>query len=126
MFSSKSHSMSNVGQTRVGSLSELPAGARRLVEVNGKSIGLFNTGRQIVAVLNICPHAYAPICQGKLSGTTLPSKAGEFIWGRDDEILRCPWHGWEFDLHSGQCLTDRRRLKHFPVSIRAGDIYVEV
>ena len=41
--------------------------------------------------------------------------AGQFIWGRENEILRCPWHGWEFDLNSGQCLTDRRRLKCFPV-----------
>ncbi len=118
--------MSAERQVRVASLSELPTGARRLVHANGKSIGVFNTGNQIVAVLNICPHAYAPICRGKLGGTTLPSKAGEFVWGRENEILRCPWHGWEFDLHSGQCLTDRRRLKRFPVQIRDDEIYVEV
>ena len=55
-----------------------------------------------------------------------PRAAGEFIWGREGEILRCPWHGWEFDLNSGQCLTDRRRLKRFPVVIRDDAIYVEV
>lgn len=118
--------MSTKRQVLVASRGELPVGARRLVEAHGKSIGLFNTGRQIVAVLNICPHAYAPVCRGKLGGTTLPSKAGEFIWGRENEILRCPWHGWEFDLHSGACLTDRRRLKRFPVQIRDDKIYVEV
>ncbi|MDE2821719.1 MAG: Rieske (2Fe-2S) protein [Chloroflexota bacterium] len=118
--------MSTKQEARVASLKELPVGEVRLLQVNGKSIGLFNTGNQIVAVLNICPHAYAPICRGKLGGTTLPSKAGEFVWGRENEILRCPWHGWEFDLHSGQCLTDRRRLKRFPVRIRDGEIYVEV
>ncbi len=122
----KSNEKSKARQAHIAALSDLPAGERRLLEVNGKSIGVFNTGRQIVAVLNICPHAFAPICRGKLSGTTLPSQAGEFTWGRDNEILRCPWHGWEFDLHSGQCLTDRRRLKRFPVHIRAGEIYVEV
>lgn len=111
---------------RVAALRELPPGASLLLEINGKSIGVFNTGSQIVAALNICPHAYAPICQGKWGGTTLPAEVGEFVWGREREILRCPWHGWEFDLHSGQCLTDRRRLKRFPVHIRAGDIYVEV
>ncbi|MCY4073015.1 MAG: Rieske (2Fe-2S) protein [Chloroflexi bacterium] len=118
--------MSTERQVRVASLSELAVGERRLVQAHGKSIGLFNTGRQIVAVLNICPHAFAPVCRGKLGGTTLPSKAGEFVWGRENEILRCPWHGWEFDLHSGQCLTDRRRLKRFPVQIRDDEIYVEV
>ena len=110
----------------VAAMSELAVGERRLVRIAGKSIGVFNTGSQIVAVLNICPHAFAPICRGKLGGTTLPSKPGDFIWGRDNEILRCPWHGWEFDLHSGQCLTDRRRLKRFPTVIRDDRIYVTV
>ena len=118
--------MSTKRQVLVGSLSELPVGERRLIEANGKSIGVFNTGKQVVAVLNICPHAYAPVCRGKVGGTTLPSKAGEFVWGRENEILRCPWHGWEFDLNSGQCLTDRRKLKRFPVQIRDDEIYVEV
>ena len=118
--------MSTKRQVLVGPLSELPVGERRLIEANGKSIGVFNTGKQVVAVLNICPHAYAPVCRGKVGGTTLPSKAGEFVWGRENEILRCPWHGWEFDLHSGQCLTDRRKLKRFPVQIRDDEIYVEV
>lgn len=105
---------------------ELAVGERRLIEKDGKSIGVFNTGSQIVAVLNICPHAFAPVCRGKIGGTTLPSEPGEFVWGRDNEILRCPWHGWEFDLHSGQCLTDRRKLKRFPVHIRDGAVYIEV
>ena len=118
--------MSNKQEVLVGSLRDLPVGSRRLIQLNDKSIGLFNTGTQVVAVLNICPHAYAPICRGKLGGTTLPSKAGEFVWGRENEILRCPWHGWEFDLHSGRCLTDRRSLKRFPVQIRDDEIYVEV
>ena len=118
--------MSTKRQVLVGPLSKLPVGERRLIEANGKSIGVFNTGKQVVAVLNICPHAYAPVCRGKVGGTTLPSKAGEFVWGRENEILRCPWHGWEFDLHSGQCLTDRRKLKRFPVVIRDDRIFVEV
>ncbi len=110
----------------VAPLADLLAGERRLISAGGKSIGVFNTGARIVAVLNLCPHAFAPVCLGKVSGTTLPSRAGEFIWGREGEILRCPWHGWEFDLNSGQCLTDRRRLKQFPVVIRDDAIYVEV
>jgi 3-phenylpropionate/trans-cinnamate dioxygenase ferredoxin subunit len=110
----------------VAALNDLPAGERRIITAEDKSIGVFNTGSQIVAVLNICPHAFAPVCLGKIGGTTLPSKPGEFIWGQENQILRCPWHGWEFDLHSGQCLTDRRRLKRFPVLIRDGRVYVEV
>lgn len=113
-------------QVFVAPVADLPVGERRLISADGKSIGVFNIGSQIVAVLNICPHAFAPVCLGQVNGTTLPSPAGEFIWGRQGEILRCPWHGWEFDLTSGQCLTDRRRLKRFPVVIRDEAIYVEV
>ncbi len=118
--------MSAKREVFVAALGDLAPGERRIVRAGDLSIGLFNTGAQLVAVLNICPHAFAPICLGKLSGTTLPSKPGEFIWGQENEILRCPWHGWEFDLHSGQCLTDRRQLKRFPVIIREERIYIEV
>ncbi len=118
--------MSARAEIFVSALDDLGVGERRIITAEGKSIGVFNTGSQIVAVLNICPHAFAPVCLGKLGGTTLPSEPGEFIWGRENEILRCPWHGWEFDLHSGQCLTDRRQLKRFPVRIRDERIYVTV
>ncbi len=118
--------MSARSEVFVAELTDLPVGERRLITVEGKSIGVFNIGSRIVAVLNLCPHAFAPVCRGKLGGTTLPSKPGEFVWGRQNQILRCPWHGWEFDLEGGQCLTDRRRLKRFPVRIREGRVYVEV
>ena len=118
--------MSARAEIFVAALDDLGVGERRIIAAADKSIGVFNTGSQIVAVLNICPHAFAPVCLGKIGGTTLPSKPGEFIWGRRNEILRCPWHGWEFDLHSGQCLTDPRKLKRFPVHIRDERIYVEV
>ncbi len=118
--------MSTKKEIFVTALDELAVGERRLIDVEGKSIGVFNTGSQIVAVLNLCPHEFAPVCRGRLSGTTLPSKPGQFIWGRENEILRCPWHGWEFDLHTGKCLTDRRQLKRFPVQVRDGGIYLEI
>ena len=110
----------------VAEVTDLAVGERRLITVEGKSIGVFNIGSRIVAVLNLCPHALAPVCLGKLGGTTLPSKPGEFVWGRQNQILRCPWHGWEFDLTSGECLTDRRKLKRYAVSVREGKVYVEV
>ncbi len=118
--------MATKAQVYVAKQSELPVGARRIIEAAGKSIGVFNTGAQIVAVLNLCPHEFAPVCKGKLSGTTLPSQPGEFIWGRENEILRCPWHGWEFDLHTGECLTDRRKLRRFSVILREDAVYVEL
>lgn len=109
----------------VAAVSDLPPGARRIVNVDGRSVGLFNVHGQFIAVLNVCPHELAPVCLGRWSGTTAPSPPGQFNWGREGEILRCPWHGWEFDLLTGECLTDRRRLRRFPTSVEGGQIYVD-
>ncbi len=103
---------------------EFPPGTRRIVEINGRSIGVFNVNGNYVAILNLCPHEFAPVCLGRVSGTTLPSVPNEFTWGREGEILACPWHGWEFDLLNGECLTDRRRLHRFPVVIENAMVYI--
>ena len=106
----------------VARLDEIPPGGK-LVDVRGVSIGLFRVGEEVVAVLNICPHELAPVCRGEVRGTTLPSAPGEYRWGREGEILACPWHQWEFDLRTGASLTDPRvRLRTFPTEIADGEV----
>lgn len=106
---------------------ELEPGARKLIDVEGRSIGIFNVGGEYVAVLNVCPHELAPVCLGRVTGTTLPSRPGEPLkWGREGEILACPWHGWEFDLKTGRALADKRRLRRYPVTVKDGEIWIEV
>lgn len=100
---------------------EVPARGCKLVEFNNAEVGIFNVNGEFVAVGNICPHEYAPVCRGWHGGTTLTGSPGEFPWGRDGEILACPWHGWEFDLTTGRALTDpHRRLRLYTVT-RDGD-----
>jgi 3-phenylpropionate/trans-cinnamate dioxygenase ferredoxin subunit len=108
----------------VAQVAEIPPGERKIVEIDGQSIGIFNLNGEFRAVLNLCPHAFAPICRGHLRGTTLPSQPGELIWGRSGEILACPWHGWEFDLRTGQCLVDKRKLRLLPIKVEEGVIFV--
>lgn len=111
---------------RVADVGEFPPGARRLVQAGDRVIGVYNVGGEYIAVLNVCPHELAPICLGRVDGTTLPSKPGEWRWGREGEILVCPWHGWEFDLlNGGRCLTDPRGLRTFPVVARGGAVWVD-
>ena len=111
----------------VGRASELAPGERRLVEVKGHSVGIFNVNGEIIAVLNLCPHELAPVCRGRVGGTTLPSPPGEYRWGREGEILACPWHGWEFDLQTGRALADERvRLRRYPVSVEDDTIFVTI
>lgn len=112
-------------QWPVARASEIPPGERRFVEVKGHSIGVFNVNGGFIAVLNLCPHELAPVCRGRVGGTTLPSPPGEFCWGREGEILACPWHGWEFDLLTGRALTDERvRIRRYPVTVVDDTIYI--
>lgn len=87
-------------------LSELQPGQRKIVRHQQWKIGVFNVRGNIHAYRNICPHAGAPVCEGEVTGTTLPSPVYHYDYGREGCILRCPWHGWEFDLESGEHLTD--------------------
>ena len=104
---------------------EIPVGERKLVTVKRHSVGVFNVGGEFVAVLNLCPHELAPVCRGPVGGTTLPSKPGAWKWGREGEILSCPWHGWEFDLLTGRSIADPRiRVRTYPVEVEDGDIFV--
>lgn len=68
---------------------ETPPGERKNVEVEGRVISEFNVNGTFIAVLNVCPHEFAPICLGQLDDTTLPSSVSEFRWGREGEILAC-------------------------------------
>jgi len=109
----------------VAHVSELMPGSMKLVEVKGLSIGLFNVHGEFVAVLNLCPHELAPVCRGRLGGTTLPSPPGEYRWGREGEIIACPWHGWEFDLLTGKALADTKaRLKRYDVVVKDDVVFV--
>lgn len=110
----------------VAHTNELPPGERKIVDVDGKSIGIFNVNGTYAAVLNLCPHEFAPVCLGRVSGTTLPSAPQEFRWGREGEIIACPWHGWEFELLTGKCLTDKKRLATFPVVVENETIFIIV
>lgn len=108
-----------MGRHVVGRVSEVPPGDRRIVEAGGRSIGIFNVGGTFYALRNSCPHQAAPLCLGAIKGMTLPSKPGEYRWGRDGEILRCPWHGWEFDIRTGRSIFNphRTRVKAYEVTI---------
>lgn len=100
-------------------VSELPPGQRMIVDIQGKSIGVFNLSGTFYALKNLCPHQFAPLCQGKVTGYCEESPVGEFHWKKDGEIVRCPWHAWEFDIKTGRSVFDphKVRTKHYPVSV---------
>ena len=102
---------------------ELPPGTRRIVSVGSRSIGVFNVGGRYHALRNVCPHQGAPLCEGPLTGTALPGPPGTFRYGREGEILRCPWHGWEFDVTSGRSIFNPHavRVRSYRVAVEAAE-----
>jgi 3-phenylpropionate/trans-cinnamate dioxygenase ferredoxin subunit len=106
----------------VATVDELPPGQRKLVEIGGRSVGVFNIGGEFFALRNRCPHQGGPLCAGRLTGLLLAERPGEYRYLRRGEILRCPWHGWEFDVKTGQSWFDpaRTRVRTYPVSVEPG------
>jgi nitrite reductase/ring-hydroxylating ferredoxin subunit len=98
-----------------------------LVTVGRFEIGVYRIGEIFQAILNFCPHEGIKICKGKVGGTFAAKNVGEFCSEREGEILTCPWHGWQFDLLSGQSLHDARcRLKTFPTEVVDGVVHLRM
>lgn len=105
---------------RVCKVSDLPPGQRTIVDIAGRSIGVFNIEGEYHALRNVCPHQLAPLCKGRISGTTLPGPVGEFNYGHEGRILRCPWHGWEFDITTGRSVFNPHKVR-----VRSYEVTVE-
>jgi nitrite reductase/ring-hydroxylating ferredoxin subunit len=103
----------------VARVSELPPGARRIVEIGRRSIGVFNVNGKLYALRNACPHQGAPLCLGSIQGTMAESKPGEYRWEREGQIVRCPWHGWEFDITTGKSVFNphKTRVRTYDVTV---------
>ena len=97
---------------RVGRLEEFEPGQTKLVEVNGFRIAVSRVGDAVYALHDMCGHQGGPLSDGRLSGTR----------------LACPWHGWMYDVRTGECLMPTRggRVQSYPVRVEAGEIFVEL
>ena len=111
----------------VAAVSDIPPGGRKLVTVRGRPIAVFNLGGEFFGLLNRCPHQGGSLCEGALTGLVEAAAPGDYRYSRKGEILRCPWHGWEFDVRTGQSAfdPDKIRTKSYPVGIEAGKTVAE-
>ena len=106
---------------------DLAPGERRIVVVDGKTIGIFNVDGDYYALHNRCPHMGGNLCQGPITGTALPTDKTEFRYGMKGKIIRCGWHGWEFEIETGQCLVDRRvRARSYRVTVEANQLIIHI
>lgn len=111
----------------VATVDEIAPGTSKVVNVNGREVGIFNVDGEFFALLNRCPHMAAELCKGAIVGLVQSGDVGDYQLGRPGEFLRCPWHGWEFEIRSGQSYCDPKhtRIRKFDVKIEAGETLVK-
>jgi nitrite reductase (NADH) small subunit len=90
---------------------EIPDGERKIVQVDGLSIGVFHHNGQWYALRNSCLHRGGPVCTGTLVGDT----------------LTCPWHGFQYNVTNGELLVDpAAHLATYPIFIEDGQVVLQV
>jgi 3-phenylpropionate/trans-cinnamate dioxygenase ferredoxin subunit len=110
----------------VGAVSELAPGSKKIIEVGGRSVGVYNINGEYYAIRNLCPHQSAALCAGITTSFVTSTMPGEFCFEREGEIVRCPWHFWEFDIKTGQMVVDpKTRTKTYDVTVEKYDVSVE-
>ncbi len=97
----------------------LPPGSVLIVEAEKRSIGIFNIHGEFYALRNTCPHKGAPLCRGIITGLVVSDVPLQMQMTRYGEIVRCPWHGWEFDIITGRSVYNphRMRVKTYNVAV---------
>ena len=109
----------------IAAVDELPPGTRKFLEIEGRPIAVFNIKGEYFGLMNRCPHQGAALCEGPLIGLAQSNDPGEIEYTKLGEIIRCPWHGWEFDLLTGEALADeKKRLRLFSVLVEDGTVFV--
>jgi nitrite reductase (NADH) small subunit len=109
----------------VGSAGDLERDGHVIARVGGREVGVVaEPGGAVHGIRNRCPHHGGPLCLGavreRLSG-------GPGVYELADRlVLRCPWHGWEFDLETGVCVDDPAlRAAVYPARVDAGRVLVQ-
>lgn len=94
------------------------------VEINGRSIAVFNVNGRFYGLLNRCPHRGADLCAGRFVPLVTSTRPGEYRYDPDQPMLACPWHGWEFDVTTGQSYFDPTHVRGRPYAVSAerGDL----
>jgi len=111
---------------------EIAPGERIVVELERLEIGVFRIGDDYYAYPNWCPHQGGPVCEGNLTGTQKSTFDRETLdldleWTQEGEILNCPWHGWEFEVRTGESLSRKGvKLPSYAVEVEDGEIIVSV
>jgi nitrite reductase (NADH) small subunit len=96
---------------RAAKKDEVPEGTIREFQLNGKTVAVANVAGKLFAINNVCLHRGGPLGQGELK----------------QQIVTCPWHGWQYDVTSGKLITNPAvGVETYPIEVRGEDIFVDI
>ncbi len=96
---------------RIASVKDCPPGTAQECVADDRMVALFNVDGQFFALDGVCPHQGGPLGQGRLSGC----------------VVTCPWHGWQFDVRTGQHQINPSIVHpQFRVRVEGNDVLVDV
>jgi len=98
-------------RAKIAETGELDPGQCKIVEVDGKTLAVFNVGGAFYATDNTCLHRGGPLGEGELEGP----------------VVTCPWHGWRYDVTSGANVNNPAvKVACFPVKVEGSSVFVEI
>jgi len=102
-----------MAETLVGKAAEFKDGDRRIVFVGNNEIGVFREDGEYYAYSNYCLHQRGPACEGltiaKVEEAIMPDQTSRGLYFSEDALhFVCPWHGYEYDMKTGECVSDRK------------------
>ncbi len=90
-------------------VADIANGTAKMFVVNGKELAVYNLAGSFYATQQACLHRNGPLSEGDIDGC----------------VVTCPWHGWEYDIPTGENLVDRKsKLATYPVKIENGEVKV--
>jgi nitrite reductase (NADH) small subunit len=96
---------------RVTGTGDVKPGHGIVAEVNGKTLAVFNVEGVFHAIDNTCVHRGGPLGEGDVEGS----------------VVTCPWHGWQFNVTTGECLKNpAAKVEVYPVQVEGDDVKVLV
>jgi nitrite reductase (NADH) small subunit len=99
------------GFVPVARVEEVPPGTVTTVYAGEEPIALAHCDGGFYAVQQHCIHLQGPLGEGHL----------------EDCVLTCPWHGWQYDVRTGQNEFDRAiQLRTYDVQVEDGEVRVKV
>ncbi|MCA8994115.1 MAG: Rieske 2Fe-2S domain-containing protein [Planctomycetaceae bacterium] len=95
----------------LGPVDSFPNNEGRECTVADRIVAVFRQENEFRAIDGICAHAGGPLAKGTLQGG----------------IVTCPWHGWQYDITTGQhCLTPQICQQSFPCKVEDDQLWVEL